>query len=1501
MTVDREAFNDGLCERSGLTRRQLLVWGGDRMAENTPVFVEAACLHLHGALDATRLARAFDAVVDAADALRLRVVEVDGWPVARDAGPNAPRADVVDLAQHGAPVRALEDAVRERVWSCGADGGLVSALVARLARDRHVIVLVQHQLVSDAWSFRLLHRRLAEAYETRDRDPVPPTGPWPQFAEYVAWERAYRRSAHAADARRWWERCRATEAAVGAPRVSGTADAFRVARLVVPLGRARSDALRRMAARIGPADLGMFAIFATAVTAHFQRTANSDDVLLDVPFANRPSAGFKETIGSFMNVCPVRVAVDRRDRWRELQARIVATTWASARHQAFAAAANGVPQPHDILVNVHRSAVAASAFGACDMRVEWAPPTHRFGAASVSVHDFGATGSMTLVVDVNEATFAPADRSALVTSLLQVVDEQLADSEGRVGVAAVRSSRSTTAECHPADETVWSRFVAQAAATPTAVAVRSGEEAISYDALATRSAEGAARLIAEGAGAGTIVAVWGARGIGWVRALLAVWGAGAVYLPIDPSWPAARIAATLRRSGARLFVTDDPPPDLVWRLAAAEANAPWTLVALQSAVSDSGATPVGLRGPAQEDVAYVVYTSGSTGEPKGALVEHAGMLNHLAAKIDLLALGPDDRVAQTAAAGFDVSLWQCLAPLLVGATVEVASDAVTHDPEALMAFVARRRLTIVELVPTMLRRLIECDDVVDGAGAWSESLRWLLSTGEALPVGLCRRWLTRHPTVPVVNAYGPTECADDVTHHVLRSAPPADATRIPIGHPIPGMKVYVLDGALRPVADGEPGELCVSGVGVARGYLHDPERTADAFRTVAFEPDAPAIRVYRTGDRGRRLSDGAFEWLGRFDDQVKIRGVRVEPAETEAALAAHPEVREVAVLARGDDDGSASLVAYVVRARQPDTAADATADLARVGEWQRIWDDTYARESAQAPSPDFNTAGWRSRYTRRPIPDDEMRAWVDATVMRIRALAPRRVLEIGCGSGLVLRRLAPECERWLATDLSAEAVDYVRRHHVGAAGLRHVTVVQRPAHALPDLASLRPNVAVLNSVVQYFPSLGYLRGVLATVAASLADGGAIFVGDVRSFPLAHMLHVAVELGRAADACTAAELRARVARAAALESELLIDPAFFRSLADDHADARVDVQLKRGQAQNELTRFRYDVTWRRDRDRIDAPDVARDWEGDRLLVTEVAALARTRPSATIALRGVPNPRLQRERCAADLVAAASAGTTVGDLRAELADRRCLDGVDPEELWAFEEAGTHEVVVTWSEAALDRYDVVLRPHAAARRRAAHGGIPVGGRAAAEGRRHANDPWNAAAAVIDEAGLRAWARARLPETMVPVAFVWLPRLPLTPNGKIDRDALRAVGTDPRRVPVRADAASPLEDTVAAIWRRVLGVPDIGRDDEFFALGGDSMLVYRVLRELRVSLEVEVEVDTFLARPTVAGVAAAVAAARGVSGEDDEAAPTSAPPRARVSTRRRATCALGEGGVDA
>ncbi len=424
-------------------------------------------------------------------------------------------------------------------------------------------------------------------------------------------------------------------------------------------------------------------------------------------------------------------------------------------------------------------------------------------------------------------------------------------------------------------------FENQARELPDLIAAVHGDRELTYRELNVRANQLARALVARGVTREAVVGVMTERNLDWLTAVLAVFKAGAAYLPIEPHFPAERIAKMVSRAGAKLVLTQ----------------------ALIEAAYDEGhaASDLGIA-VTPDQLAYIYFTSGSTGEPKGAMCEHLGLLNHLFAKIDDLRIDVGTVVAQTAPQCFDISLWQLMAALVAGGRVVIVEQETILDAKRFIDTIARANINVVQVVPSYLDLLVS---YLTQHHHTLEDLRYVVATGESLKKELVERWFAVQPRIKLMNAYGLTETSDDTNHEIMDRPPPGE--RVPLGRPINNVQIDIVDEQLSPVPFGEPGEIVFSGVCVGRGYINDPERTQSAFLP---DPQRVGGRRYRSGDYGRWLPDGKLEFLGRRDTQVKISGFRIEIGEIENRLVQLPGVREAAVVVTEQVERGKQLAAF---------------------------------------------------------------------------------------------------------------------------------------------------------------------------------------------------------------------------------------------------------------------------------------------------------------------------------------------------------------------------------------------------------------------------------------------------------------------------------------------------------------------------------------------------------------------------------------------------------------
>ncbi|WP_326829867.1 amino acid adenylation domain-containing protein [Streptosporangium sp. NBC_01810] len=859
-------------------------------------------LRLRGSLDRDALAAALADVVERHEVLRTVYPEVDGRPV------QVIRSDRPELV-----VRSVTEAELPAAIPAACSGGfdLTAELPVRaelyvLGQSEYVLLVVLHHIASDGWSMMPLARDFATAYEARCSGMVPGWKPLPvQYVDYALWQRELLGSEDdeqslISEQLGFWTKTLdglPEEIALPTDRPRPAIASYRGDAFEFVLTSELTAGLEVLARQN---NASLFMVLRAGLSVLLSKLGAGTDIPLGSPFAGRTDDALDDLVGFFANTLVLRTDLSGDPTVRELLGRVRDADLAAFAHQdvpferlveVINPARSQSRQPlFQVMMVLQNNAAARVELPGLDAGVEplTAPAADFDLEFDFDEHDDGSIGVLvTYATDLfDRATVQEisARLERVLNGMASGVDAPLS----AIDVLGQEERRRLLVEWNPPAVEggfagVVERVRERAVAAPDGVAVLDDAGSVSYRELVAR-----ANAVAKKLPGGALVGLLGDPGVRYVSAVLGVLGAGGAYVPFDPGAPVARIADLIADSGIEVLIVAPEYLDLAREVATG------VRVLVFDDATDGDLGPV--RG-VEDDLAYVMFTSGSTGRPKGAMVHRRGMVNHLLAKVEDLGLDSSDVVVQNAPVTFDISVWQMLAALIVGAQVRVVSRETAMDPQRLFGIAG---VTVLEVVPSLLRAALDTKVTVAEPG-----LRWLLVTGEALPAELCRRWLQSYPAVPVMNAYGPTECSDDVTHAVIRNPGEVAGLRTPIGRPVRNTQLYVLGDDLQPVPVGVPGELYVGGVGVGRGYLNDPARTAAVFVASPFGGG----RLYRTGDRVVYRPDGQLEFLERRDFQVKIRGHRIELGEIETAIRSADGVRNTVVTT-----GEQHLVAYVVPA-----------------------------------------------------------------------------------------------------------------------------------------------------------------------------------------------------------------------------------------------------------------------------------------------------------------------------------------------------------------------------------------------------------------------------------------------------------------------------------------------------------------------------------------------------------------------------------------------------------
>ncbi|MEP7246666.1 MAG: amino acid adenylation domain-containing protein [Gammaproteobacteria bacterium] len=1450
---------------------QQRLWFIDQLEEGTAAYYIPEAVRLRGALDRDALVKALDALVLRHETLRTVFMSVDGDPhqlIAAEGRFQLREIDLSVLAEAECEAQVRLHKVEEAQGKFDLRAGpLIRGRLLKVSAIEHVLLVTMHHIVSDGWSMGVLIRELTQLYAALREGRGDPLQALPiQYADYAQWQRQWLQGdALEKQLGYWRERLQGAAPQLDLPtdRARPAVQSYRGQNVPIVLDARLIAALKRFAQRN---EMTLFMVLYAAWALLLSRLSGQDDVVIGTPIANRQRPELEGLIGFFVNALALRVSVPGDIHVKEFLEQVRNVTLEAYDHQdvPFEKVVEALRPERSLSRNpLFQVAFALQSTPQGKLCLPGLTATVEQDGYEAAIFDLllsleergdQVVGGFYYAADL----FDQSTIERWTTYFNVLLKELGGETHSRVRDLPMlpETERHQVTELFTAahesnapEKLIHELFEAQVARTPNAVAVLYEQQSLTYAELNGKANQLARHLKALGVGPDQLVALCMERSLEMVVGVLGILKAGGAYVPLDPDYPPERLAYMVEDAAPKLLLTQERlREDLPSMNEVVALDSDWSQIEAQPS-SDLGAMAGDLR-PAH--LAYVIYTSGSTGKPKGVMVEHRNVTRLFASTAQWFSFNERDVWTLFHSIAFDFSVWELWGALLYGGRVVVVPYLTVRSPQDFYRLLCDAGVTVLNQTPSAFAQLIEAQEQ---CGDRKQSLRVVIFGGEALELRTLRPWVARNGVARprLVNMYGITETTVHVTYRPLTAQDIESARCSPVGNAIPDLRVYLLDRYRNPVPIGVVGEMYVGGAGVARGYLNRPALTAERFIPDLFSAD-PLARLYKTGDLGRWNTDGTLDYAGRNDQQVKIRGYRIELGEIETLLANHAQVKDAVVLLREDVSGEKRLVAYVVGERDGAVTAESDGAFGHlhndiVNEWETLYEQTYGLENHVGPS----FIGWNSSYTGQPIPEPEMQEWLACTVERILALKPRKMLEIGCGMGLLLQHLAPRCDVYLGTDISKVAIAQLRQWMSGRQDLRNVELRHRPATQLRDIEPASFDTVVINSVAQYFPDIDYLLAVLREAVRLLRGGGKIFLGDIRHLGLLTTFHSAVQLGKAAETVSVGQLRSRIARALTQDKELVIDPQFFLALPGRvRGISAATVQLKRGHASNELTRYRYDVVLEIGEEiHVGSAVDTLPWLSSVGSIEGLEAALGQRRWEAVRLSAIPNERVAGEAAAQALLQTSEERLDVGSLRHQVSEL-VHAAVDPDTLWRLGEAHGYDVQVTCGppeshgsmEALLlhrDRADKMLRARPAS---------PL-----------SLKPWSAYANDPVETGLRQqlipqlrdYLKARLPEYMLPSAWMVLRQLPLTPNGKLDRRTLPGPHGRPDEIGEYIAPRTRIERTLAEIWAQVLRVDQVGLHDNFFDLGGHSLLATRVISRIGDQLQIELPLRVLFDAPTV------------------------------------------------
>ncbi len=1402
-----------------LSFAQERLWFIDQYEHNASYNMPWA-VKLVGKLDINILEKTLSEIFRRHEVLRTNFVTINN--VASQLIHEEPKSELKTLDQSHLPEEEANQTIHELIDIEThkpfdlANDSLIRLVLYKINDEEHTLFLNKHHIISDGWSFSVFFKEVSILYKAfSENRPSPLPELEIQYADYAVWQREHIEGKILEKQEAYWK-----------DKLSGTSI------LEFPTDRTRpaeqtfngtsqpfildKDILEKLNTFSKENDVTLFMTLLSVFKVLLYKYTGQEDICVGSPIANRTRREIEPLIGFFVNTLALRSELSGEISFVDLVKQVKQTTLDAYSNQdipfekvvdILQTERNSSYSPlFQVMMALQNTPARELSFGGLILK----QIDFDFNISKFDLTLFFAETAEGLVGEIqyNTDLFDQDRIERMIRHFKVLVKSIIANPTIKISELEILTPSekhkllvewNDTVADYPKDICIHQLFEEQAEKTPDNVAVVFEKEELTYLRLNEKSNQLAHYLKSKGVKPDSLVGICMERSLEMIVGLLGILKAGGAYVPIDPTYPEERISFMLEDADCEIVLTQEhlKLPEINSEMIYLDAD--WDKIDKKS--TENVRTEV-----KSDNLVYVIYTSGSTGKPKGTEIKNISLLNLTQWHYKKFKIEYNTRATQLANIAFDAAAWEVWPYLLHGASLYLVPQKTVSDNSELFKFINTHQISHC-FIPTPIAELLLQND-------WTKNteLSYLFIGGDRF-IGKSAAF--ENYNFKVVNNYGPTENTVVTTSIIMNK----DKEFPPIGKPINNTKVYILDKDHKLLPVGVPGELCISGDGLARGYLKRSELTAQKFIKNPFCTDLDS-RLYKTGDLVRYLPDGNIEFIGRIDNQVKIRGFRIELDEIENCLLTHDKI-EAAILHTLENPMSETkeIVAYIkINNKSLNRKA---MNQNRVDNWLSIYDESYSNINNRFER-DFT--GWNSSYTGLPIPEQEMSEWLESTTDLIKQFKPQNIFEIGCGTGLVLFNLINHFKEYCGIDFSKESVDYLKDViEKDKTKYNNVEVYQSSADNIKDIHLEEVDTVIINSVVQYFPGLQYLEQVIVDSIEKIKNSGIILLGDIRNYQLLEDFFRSTELYNLEGEKTIENLNQRIKNGIRKEKELLVDPQYFVSLQKRFQRiSHVDIRYKQGIYQTEMNKYRYNVILHIDKETTKKIDKRLDWDKDANIYEELQKVLKKESPGVLSIDNVPNFYLEEDK--------------------NLANKMENDQVDIKELKLLVKnekingfngilsicPGEYRKEIVWNR---KKYfcNILLVKNTINGSFVINQSEMFGYNEYAE---YSNDTLKNDYVLESKNEIKKFLEKKLPDYMIPSYFVEIEEIPLTPNGKIDRKML----PDPRVERILTNVAyvpprNETEQKLADIWSKVLGVEKVGIYDNFFELGGDSIISIQIV----------------------------------------------------------------------